>query len=58
MQDNNSIFLVVALIGGTVTALAASSKGRSGITWFIIGFCFPLIGLLIALGMKPQEPPL
>jgi hypothetical protein len=56
MQDN-SVLLLIALIAGCITGYTASSKGRSGITWFIIGFLFPLIGLLIALGMKPNEEP-
>ena len=34
----------------------ASSKRRSFFGYFVLGFIFPLIGLLIAIGMAPKQP--
>jgi hypothetical protein len=34
-------------------AVIADSKGRSAFAYFVLGFFFPLIGLLIAIGVAP-----
>ena len=34
----------------------ASSKQRSFFGYFVLGLVFPLIGLLIAIGMAPKQP--
>ena len=34
----------------------ASSKQRSFLGYFVLGLVFPLIGLLIAIGMAPKQP--
>ena len=34
----------------------ASSKHRSFFGYFLLGLVFPLIGLLIAIGMAPKQP--
>ncbi len=41
------MYFIIAGIIGVITALIASSKGRSAIGWFFIGFLLGLIGLII-----------
>lgn len=41
--------LFIMFIFGVICAFIASSKGRSGIGWFFLGFFFPLIGLILIL---------
>lgn len=48
------------LIGWIVMALGAAgiaaSKGRSGLGYFLLALLFPLIGLLIAIGVASKIP--
>lgn len=47
----------LAWLGCAIGAGAiASSKGRSGFGYFVLGLILPLIGLLIAIGMAPAAP--
>lgn len=46
-------WLALAIGAGAV----ASSKGRSGVGYFVLGLFLPLIGLLIAIGMAPLQKP-
>ncbi len=42
-----------------ITAIAASSKGRSGLGWFILGCLFPLLALILVAIMpavKARDP--
>jgi hypothetical protein len=39
--------LIVNLIFGIICALVASSKGRSPIAWFALGFFFPIIAIIV-----------
>jgi hypothetical protein len=48
-------FLIINIIGGAICAAIASSKGRSGIGWFFIGFLIPLIGLIIILVLGDER---
>ena len=49
---------VILLLTGLVMAIGAgavaSSKNRSFLGYFLLGLIFPLIGLLIAIGMAPR----
>jgi hypothetical protein len=45
-------WLALAIGAGAI----ASSKGRSGFGYFVLGLFLPLIGLLIAIGMAPARP--
>ncbi|MBX3158369.1 MAG: SHOCT domain-containing protein [Deltaproteobacteria bacterium] len=49
------IYLFVAILGGTICALCASSKKRSGLGWFVIGFLLPLIGFILIIVLPPGE---
>jgi len=42
-------YLIINVILGLICAMIASSKGRSGIGWFFIGFFFGILGLIISL---------
>jgi hypothetical protein len=46
------IWLGLAIAAGVI----ASSKGRSGFGYFVLGFFLPLIGVLIAIGMSSAKP--
>jgi hypothetical protein len=48
------LLLFIMMVGGLVTSVVASGKGRSGLTWFIIGALFPLPGVIIACTLKPE----
>lgn len=44
--------LIIKLVFGGICAAIASSKGRSGVAWFFIGFLLDLIALIIVLVMS------
>lgn len=49
-------FSILAWLGCAIGAGAiASSKGRSGFGYFVLGFFLPFIGLLIAIGISDQR---
>lgn len=50
--------LFLWIVCAIVTAIIASSKGRSGFGWFILGFLLSLIALLlvIVLPSKKRDP--
>lgn len=53
-------FLVIWLICAGVTAAIASSKGRSGIGWFLIGAVLGIFGIILvaclpSLAVLPQD---
>lgn len=50
-------FLVLWLIFGIITGVIASSKGRSGIGWFLIGCIIGIFGIILVAvlpSLKPQ----
>jgi hypothetical protein len=52
-------FIIFWLGCAIVTAIVASSKGRSGIGWFILGCLLPLFALLLVALMpaiKARDP--
>ena len=53
------LLLAIPVILGIITMNLAAGKGRntSGekVGWFLLGFFFPLIGLIIALVIGPKE---
>lgn len=51
-----SVFSVLVLSStafGVLTAMVAKKKGRNTILWFLVGFSFGLIGLLVAWKLSP-----
>jgi drug/metabolite transporter (DMT)-like permease len=51
-----AIYLVVGLIGAMWAAAVASGKNLNVAVFAILGFLFPLIGVLIAYGTKGEAP--
>lgn len=49
------IVLLLGVVSGIGAAAIASSKGRSGVGYFFLGFFFSLIGLLIAIGVSDRR---
>ena len=48
------LFLIAVWLAAAIgAAVIADSKGRSAFAYFILGFFFPLVGLLIAIGVAP-----
>jgi hypothetical protein len=46
------MLLIIGLICGAICAIIASSKERSAIGWFLMGFVFGILGLIICLCMS------
>jgi hypothetical protein len=47
--------LLICLIFGIICAVIASSKGRTAIGWFFIGFFFPILGLILVCVLSNLE---
>ena len=50
------IFPLIWLVCAFGAMAIANSKGRSGCLYAIVGFFLGPIGLLIAIGMAPEDP--
>ena len=48
-------FVIVWILFGIVTAVAAANKGRSGWGWFFIGVLLGPFGLILALVTSPAN---
>lgn len=48
--------LLICLVTGIAAAVIGSSKGRSWFGWFLIGFFFNVIGVLVAIGVASKRP--
>ena len=46
---------VIAVICSFVSARIAGGKGHSALGFAILGFLLPLIGVIVALLLKPRE---
>ena len=51
-----AIYFIVGLIGCIWAAAIASGKNLNVAVYAIVGFLFPLIGVLVAYGAAKQEP--
>jgi hypothetical protein len=53
------LFLLVPIMFGAVTMVIASNNGRDSapekVGWFLLGFFFPLIGLVVVLIIGPKN---
>jgi len=49
--------VLVWIVCAILSAVVASSKGRSGFGWFLLGFFFGPLGLLAAIGISKAEKP-
>ena len=50
------VFFAIWLLCGIGAAVVASSKGRSGCGWLIVGFFLGPLGLIISAGMSNTTP--
>lgn len=48
-------FLVVLFFCGLSAGFVAKIKGNSLVLWFVIGFCLPLLGTLVALLYRSER---
>lgn len=51
------MLLFIMIVGATVSGLVAASKNRTAIGWAAVGFCVPLLSLIILLCLSPLAPP-
>lgn len=54
------MLFIIWIICGVFAAVVASSKGRSGVAWFFLGFLFGPFALLASVGvtdLRRQRPP-
>ncbi|HEY4244028.1 MAG TPA: SHOCT domain-containing protein [Kofleriaceae bacterium] len=49
------IYVCAAIIGGFLCSFVASSRQRSSIAWFAIGFLLPLIGFILIMVLPPGQ---
>jgi len=49
------ISLAIALAIAAVCYRVADGKGRSGLLWGVIGFFFPIIGLIVVLVLSDKS---
>ena len=54
------LLLIIPIVFGAVTMTIAANNGRDTAAektgWFLLGFFFPLIGLVVALIIGPKNP--
>ncbi|MGN6111071.1 MAG: SHOCT domain-containing protein [Kofleriaceae bacterium] len=49
------LFFTIGFLGGVICAVIATSKRRSLVGWFVIGFLLPLVGVILVLVLPPGE---
>ncbi len=49
------VFLFVWLAFAVITAIAANSRGRSGLAWLFLGTLFGVFALIAVLVMEPLD---
>jgi hypothetical protein len=49
------IGILVAIACSIICAVTASSKGRSSGLWFMVGFCLPVIGVILILALPDES---
>ena len=49
------VYLIIWLLFGVLTAVAANSRGRDPTGWFFIGVLLGPFGLILVLVMKPNS---
>jgi hypothetical protein len=47
------MFLIIGLAGALIAAVVASNKNRNPLGYGVLGFLFPLIGVVIICCMSP-----
>jgi peptidoglycan/LPS O-acetylase OafA/YrhL len=52
-----SIAIIAAVFFGCVTSIVAGEKHRNALGWFAIGALWPLLGLVLAIVLPPNQTP-
>lgn len=47
--------LVILTSFGLATAIIGRAKGSSFFIWFIVGFCLPLLGLIVVIAFRREQ---
>jgi hypothetical protein len=45
--------VVSSVVFGGASAIIATNKNRDGLGWFVLGFCFSLVGLIVICALSP-----
>jgi hypothetical protein len=54
----NGVLLLIAFAGAFVSLAVAASKRRNPVGWFVLGFLFPLISVIVVLCLPALPDPL
>ncbi|WP_425645898.1 hypothetical protein [Agrobacterium leguminum] len=53
------MFLFLLIVSGCVfgggSAIIAANKNRNAFGWFVLGFCFSFVALIVVAGLSPVE---
>lgn len=49
------ISLVVAVVSAFIAGRIAGSKGHSAVGFGVLGFFLPLVGIIVAVVLKPKQ---
>ncbi len=49
--------IVTAVLFGCFTSIVAGEKHRNALGWFVIGFIYPLLGLILAIVLPANPAP-
>lgn len=47
------IFLMSGIVFGGACAIVATNKNRDGLGWFVLGFLFSLVALIVIASLSP-----
>ena len=48
-------FVAIWLLSGIVSAMVATNKGRSGCSWFLLGFLLGPLGLILSFAVSKNQ---
>lgn len=51
------IYGLSSVVFGGAVAIVAANKNRDGLGWFVLGFMFSLIALIVICALSPNQPP-
>jgi len=54
-EDILVLLVIGSTIEGAISSFIAAEKGYSKQVWYLVGFLFPLIGLLGAIGLPDKN---
>lgn len=56
-MDLAVIFILSGIVFGGASAIVAVNKNRDGLGWFVLGFMFSLISLIVICALSPAHNP-